>query len=247
MNGDQNLNFGSMKMGTGKAFIIGSLSNSTTVQKNWITNSGRVFLVESVPFTQYFGEGQNSASPPAAARRQYYRHPTNPISRLPGHPSLPPTLAQRTDEPLKLAAENAPQEAGLVMDYDLVDSGEYGELVFSGDTTYAVTGPLLVDDTVTFESGTVVKFTDGSSPDDPIVGIQTVNVVSPSDPYSPAVLTSVDDNSVGEAIGSGSPVTATYNFYLNAGQDGDGNWARFGRIQLEICLCGVGHWRRRMF
>jgi hypothetical protein len=47
---DEWLDFGTMKMFRGKAFIMGDESNSVPVQKQWLTVQGRSFLVERVRF-----------------------------------------------------------------------------------------------------------------------------------------------------------------------------------------------------
>jgi hypothetical protein len=242
-NGNENLDFGSMKMGPGKAFVIGSTANATPVQKQWITNGGRVFLIESVPFTNISAKLRNLPAPGGSTTNSN----GSQQSRLQGFPTkLPPApaQAQREDQPIKLAVESPPQEPGFVMDFDLVnwasdENGdiEYGELVFNGDTTYVVTGPVFVDDTLTLESGTVVKFTD-VDPDDnygEIVGIQAGNVISPTDPFAPAVLTSVYDNSVGDAVASGIPVMGSYNFYLSLEQ-----YCSLGVQNLRVAYAATG-------
>lgn len=46
---DDSLSFGSMRMGQGKAFLIGTGSPSVEVEKRWLTLNGRQFLIEEVP------------------------------------------------------------------------------------------------------------------------------------------------------------------------------------------------------
>ena len=46
--GDEFLDFGVMKMGQGKAFIMGNDTNSVPVNKSWRTIAGRTFLVEQL-------------------------------------------------------------------------------------------------------------------------------------------------------------------------------------------------------
>src|SRR6202042_1977402 len=47
-DGDSYLEFGAMKMGRGKAFMLGDSSSAAPVFKEWVTSQGRTFLVESI-------------------------------------------------------------------------------------------------------------------------------------------------------------------------------------------------------
>ena len=60
---DVQLDFGTMKMGRGKAFVIGNESNSVPVNKQWVTIQGRTFLVEQVPFSAVAAKLQNLPAP----------------------------------------------------------------------------------------------------------------------------------------------------------------------------------------
>lgn len=64
---DENLEFGSIKMIPGKAFLLGTNEASVTVTKQWIQLNGKQFLIESVPMAA-LSEGL-STLPPASARR----------------------------------------------------------------------------------------------------------------------------------------------------------------------------------
>jgi hypothetical protein len=91
----------------------------------------------------------------------------------------------------------------LVIDYDLLSSS--GDVTLDGDTTYLVSSPVNITSVLTIEGGTVVKFnyTNGIS-----VSGYASNIVCLTRRYSPAVFTSMNDNSVGQVI-SGSTGTPT--------------------------------------
>jgi hypothetical protein len=214
-NGDQRIDFGIMKMAPGRAFMVGSPSNSILVRKQWVTVNGRTFLVEDVPFSAIAAKLQTL---PASAGGTSNSVQQGLLKGFPKNLPPPPSVASRSDQPLRLAAQNSRTEKALVMDYDLVSSGYYGDFTFSGDTTFLIDGPVYFSGTTTIEPSSVIKFTDGSDSED-LVSLSVENLNCPTAPYQTATMTSADDNSVGEAIGSGSPVTASYNFYLDTDPD----------------------------
>jgi hypothetical protein len=64
---DERLDFGIMKMERGKAFVMGSESNSVPVNKSWRTMQGRTFLVEQVQF----GDVATQLAPTALVSNRY--------------------------------------------------------------------------------------------------------------------------------------------------------------------------------
>src|SRR5207253_527546 len=57
------LDFGDMKLGPGKAFFMGNPTNIFPVTKEWVTNQGRVFLIEEVPFSAVSNQLQSLSAP----------------------------------------------------------------------------------------------------------------------------------------------------------------------------------------
>jgi len=222
-NDDVSLRFGGMSTGRGKAFFIGDSTNAISVRKTWVTALGRTFLVEQVPFHAIAARVQTLPAPGTASINIPAQKPR--LRQLPDQLPDAPLLARHEGEQLRLAEANPPKETGLVMDYLLVDWWAYGNLItyqdydFAANTTYLITGPVYITGTTTIEPGAIIKFTDASSPDDPAGGLNVEYLACPTGAQPMAILTSVDDNSVGEPIGSGSPVTGTYNFYLRDGGD----------------------------
>lgn len=202
--GDEFLDFGVMKMGQGKAFILGNVTNSVPVIKSWRTIAGRTFLVEQLQLDSisaqlqslpsYSGGGNGTGG---TGSEQIH------FQGFPKH--LPPRsrLANRVDQKLKLAGTH-PQEKGLVLDYLSLNTAANQTL--KGNTTYYVSGNVNLSGTTIIEGGTVVKFAN-SSPTLTILG--PINCQTA--PYSMAVFTSKDDDTVGQQI-TGSTGTPSGNY-----------------------------------
>jgi hypothetical protein len=146
-------------------------------------------------------------------------HPTPQLSTLNSHLALPPAreLVSNTNRML-IASADANHKSGVVLDYDEIDSGETDDVIFEAGTTYFINGDVIIDTTATFEGGTVIKCADGGAGFIEFTGTSDSTAVWETDPYHPAIFTSMDDNSVGETIAgsSGSPATPpdNQNYYL---------------------------------
>jgi hypothetical protein len=109
-------------------------------------------------------------------------------------------------------AKTADPARGLVLDYVTVNATRTN-FVFQGDSTYYISGPIMLWGTNTFEGGTVIKYAANA-------GITIAPTMIPcgikwqAGPYCPVVFTAKDDNSVGELI-SDSTGTPT-GYYANA-------------------------------
>ena len=207
---DATLDFGTMQMGRGKAFVMGNESNSVPVNKHWVTIQGRTFLIEEIQLSGVATKLQKLPTPGNNGNN------TNHAQLIQGFPKqLPalPGLAKRSGEELKLADAAAAPQNGLVLDYTLINTDQ-SDFTFQGDSTYYVTGPVNLSGTTTIEGGTVIKFSDDNGEYLSVGG----GLVCPSGQYQMAVLTSQDDDTVGETISgsSHSPVTGTQNCYLQS-------------------------------
>ena len=202
ITGDQILNFGTMQMGKGRAFMLGTNAASAPVTKQWLSLGGRTFLIESVLL--------NALGP------QLERLPGGGQSKLhlPHQPMLakaapPPTLkqfnlparrvAKKSPSTMRLASQNAPTE-GLLLDYDL--SGSLGDFTFQSDTEYFITNVVNISGTATFERQTVLKFAANTN-----ATIIAADTVWNTAPYGYAYFTGKDDDTVGAQIdgSTGSP------------------------------------------
>jgi RHS repeat-associated protein len=235
---DERLDFGVMQMDRGKAFIMGNESNSVPVSKSWRTIQGRTFLVEQVQYDAVAAQIQSLPAPSnggsgtggtGAQQILYQGFP----KRLP----LLPTKTNRSNKRLKLAHKQSP-EKGLVLDYTLVN-GSFANATFLGDTTYFITGTVNLSGTTTFEGGTVIKFTNNP-------GSLALNISGPivcqTGPYHMAVLTGMDDDSVGEKVSgsSGNPSGAYALDALNDTYTGGSVNLQYLRISYAVFGCLMG-------
>ncbi len=196
---DDTLEFGSMRIGAGKAFSLSGGGRSIPVTKGWMTIQNRVFLVEAVPVARANAELarigiQQAATKPKNRDRLFAAN----LRPFPPAPNRKPTVKK-----VETAALAMPTR-GLVVDYEL--SGTLGSQTLKGDTTYHLVGNATVTN-LTIEGGTVVKFTNGVSLQIPSGG----TVDCQTDPYRIAVFTSQNDDSAGAIIGTstGNPVPSS--------------------------------------
>jgi hypothetical protein len=204
---DESLNFGTMQMVPGKAFVLGEDTPLVQVGKSWVSLDGRQFLVEAVPVAAMADELESLPLPTTQARI------STTIKTLSKKLVLPPQhLVKRNAPPMKLATLDLRRKPGVVLDYVTVNS-TLTNFTFQGDTTYYISGSFdLWGTNNLIEGGTIIKFTnnasilvnDGST--DPAIQFST-------SAYRPAIFTSKDDNSVGNTI-SGSTGSPT-GYYAN--------------------------------
>ena len=227
-SGDNFLDFGAMKMGQGKAFMLGGRSNTVPVVKQWVSSQGRTFLVESVlldaiaskmaTLPAYSGSSGSSISIPgtnsgAGSQSKIHKTQESLASLAPPLPNfknlkLPsPKLAKKGSATMSLAG-GAPNTKGLVLDY-YTFNGSQTDFTFQSDSTYYVTNEVDLSGTTIIEGGTVIKYSTN--------GIETIvpaDLVWKTGPYRPAIFTAIDDDSVGEHISgsSGTPTGTNYGF-----------------------------------
>ena len=164
---DENLNFGAMRMGLGRAFMLGQNPlDGVNVAKQWLNVNGRTILTESVSLPAIASQLNQlpSAQPATAGTAQRTVPATSSVERVSSRGGtknsilnvvskqrlLPsPKLAAATRKKMKLASVS-PASQGLVLDYVEIDTGtDAGDYTFQSDTTYYVTGNFYVDGTST--------------------------------------------------------------------------------------------------
>jgi hypothetical protein len=202
---DTILTFGSMNMVRGKAFAIADpTKKGAWVYKSWQKIQGRTFLVEELPLHAIQAQVEQLPAPASAGATTNSSGPL--INKLSTPRTLPPfRLAQTDTKPIQLARSDVNYNAGVVLDYVVVSGG--GPYTFKADTTYWVDGEFSAYNSI-FEGGTVLKFDSSGQLDVYVPNCQTSM-------YRPAIFTSINDNSVGEAIGSGTPYCGDVNTFLN--------------------------------
>ncbi len=218
---DTTLAFGTMKMMRGKAFSIGGQAQTSArsggipVAKSWQHLSGRTFLVEELPVQTI--ESQLEQLPVPANASTALNSPNSMRHKVSATRLLPPVrLVQTSTNAMQLAKADLQQKRCVVLDYVTLNMIT-GDFTFAGDTTYYVSDCISISGDVTIEGGAVVKY---ASNDDADIFLLEDTICCKTDRYRPAIFTSVDDNSVGETIGTGNP----YGYY--------------GKVGLYLAGCG---------
>lgn len=204
---DTTLRFGSMKMGPGRAFLIGATNsasfNPARVYKNWVTTDGRTFLVEQVPYQRIAAQIATLSASRAVRSAAIPRHFS--LSRL-----LPRRrLFAVTTNSIRLAQTDLRRKRGLDFDYIAVDCPETNFTFISG-TTYAVSGSFSLYGTTTIQGGAVIKG-GGLNID------ENGSIVCQTGPYFSAWFTSPHDETVGDVVDEmqGSPSVEDVTTFLN--------------------------------
>ena len=199
---DEALDFGVMKMGMGRAFLMGDETNSSVgnavVGKQWVQMGGRWILVEEVPVAALADKLATLPVPQVTSVKMGTKA-VRPVAS--GKLPLPPqhlAKAGDTGQPMRMTKASG-LSRGLVLDYQLLNSGQT-DFTFQQDTTYYISGTVNLDGTSTFEGGAVLKYAANSS-----INLLSTNLNWQASAYRPVIFTAIDDNSVGESLGSGNP------------------------------------------
>jgi hypothetical protein len=201
---DDSLSIGTMAMGQGKAFLIGSNSSSVDVEKRWLAINGRQFLIEEIPLVSI--AAAIDSLPPYVTQTSTAMKPVASKNLI-----LPLQRITHTSPKASFLAKAMPSCRGLVLDYITMISQT--NWVFHGDTTYFLSGPVSLWGTNNvIEGGAVLKYTNNAGlyvnrqSTTPAVQFQT-------SAYRPAIFTAWNDDSVGDTI-SGSTGNPT-NYCAN--------------------------------
>jgi hypothetical protein len=229
---DDTLRFGKLTMTHGRAFafqVSGTNSPSQTrVYKSWLHLSGRTFLVEQVPVP--YVAADLDALPLSASLPK----PASSTSRLASGGSAYPMghgLVASTNRIL-IASVNSPKQPGVVLDYNTVDDGS-DTYTFASGQTYYISGTVNLTGTTTIKGGAIIKYDSDAQ-----LTVTSVDCATTVD--SPAILTSMNDDSVGESIdgSTGVPIIdytvetgspGAFGAYIYYG-DGDEHLAQRGQL-----------------
>jgi hypothetical protein len=256
---DEQLDFGAMFMGRGKAFALGDEpldEHAVPVGKTWGgTPDGRRFLVESVSYAALqpllqglplaaAGKPAEQDAPPMLARKPAPVPAAQFAARLPKAPAVKRSAWEkiqmaRVTPSLQPSTFHAPPARGVILDYTLVNADK-SNLVFQADTTYYVSGPVnLRGSNTVFEGGAVIKY----APTNTAKLVLKSNLTWQASAYRPVVMTARDDHSVGEAIGSASlsGYYASYALYVDsyaAGTNFNLHHLRISHAHTAVCFFG---------
>jgi hypothetical protein len=219
---DSTLKFGKMTMTRGKAFIVGQqTTNAVAVYKSWFHADGRTFLVEQVPLNYIADDLQTLPLSTNILTAQITKDPVLYVAQA--KRQFPPAreVIKYTNQ-LLVASIDLSKQQGVVLDYNEINTDQT-DFTFEAETTYYISGGVILSGTTTIQGGAVIKFSDaldgGTYNYDPSYGIgngvlSCDQINCETDPYHPAVFTSMNDDSVGETISgsSGSPSTLSITF-----------------------------------
>jgi len=152
---DEDLDFGTMQMGRGKAFLLERGGGDIPVSKQWLKLEGRDFLVEEVAVPDIDEALQALPAAEGASLNSAAGSVRHVVSKQRLLPALP--LAQAGTNEMQLAGLSLPSQ-GLVLDYQMT-IGTRTNFTFQADTTYYIRTPgLTLYGTNTFEGGAVLKY-----------------------------------------------------------------------------------------
>lgn len=135
--------------------------------------------------------------------------------------------------------------SGVVIDYIETLGGTIGAAkVFQGDTTYLVDDPVYCNGPVTIEGAAIFKYWNSTGPYAKTTFIQLNNTLTlKTGPYRPAILTALDDDSVGDMHpwSWGDPTQLAYaNPALIAANSLTLSHCRFAYAKLALKCTGYG-------
>lgn len=200
---DETISWGSMRLGRGKAFDLGSVQGNhsrTLVRKKYMNYQGNEILFEKVQLPQIQSGLLQLPLQSRLNSSNHFKYADNFVI-----PALPSEMAEK--KPMSLALGMG-MEDGFVLDYTeiLSDQTNY---VFQGDMTYYISSQYNLYGETTIEGGTVLKFSQSSG-----ALLCNGNLVCATGPYRPAVFTSQNDDTVGETISGSTGVPGTGLNYL---------------------------------
>lgn len=246
---DQTLNYGTMRMGRGRAFSTATTASPSTalrVTKQLVSVANQNFLTEDVPWEQAAealqslpSSGTNDPPPQASARHTMPRKQMIAQLSARAAKSVAKTAksfkerlvdAQRL-APIKIAAIQPQPNSGFVMDYEMVQSWSY--YTFQSGHTYLVSYGTQIG-SITIESGAVIKYSGGDLE-------ATYSIDCPTSGPK-AVLTDINDDSVGEIIpGSSGYFTVYHTSYCALNLDPlDGVAAEIQNLDIRFSYIGIG-------
>jgi hypothetical protein len=223
---DHDVSWGRMRLGHGKAFELGEQQNPSkhvSVRRQYVMVNGRRILLEMVPLKNIQSGLQKL--PLQASLKSKLPTLASKTLMLPKAP-----LAQTSKRPMKLAAAT-PSNKGYVLDYVEINA-DTTDITFQGDTTYFISAPFGVYGTMTFEGGTVLKYDVNYSYIWDVGGLDCK-----TSPYRPAVITSMDDNTVGETISGSSGMPSTGSGSAGIILDGRMAGASTGILVHDMRFC----------
>ena len=209
---DETLDWGAVRMAAGKAWMTGEGPGrkEVRVSKRWHTLEGEGcrFLIEQIPYPEV--EQMLSTLPEyegAAARPV-----TTPDRMLAALARRVPALPGMADTNAMEVAEVGRAGAGLLVDYVMLATSATN-YAFNSTTTYYISSQVSLVGETTITGGAVLKVAETNTAKLSLAG----PLVCRTSPFKMAVITSANDNGVGETISgsTGNPSSVNGGTFLD--------------------------------
>jgi hypothetical protein len=201
---DEDVDWGALRLGNGQAILLGRSASAARLPtgKRWImTADKRHMLVEQVPFAVLL---KQLLSKPHGASLQPRAKAQRHLASLNDLPRLQP--AKATSKTMEYASVQVP-DRGLLLDYVTLINTSSNGYTFQCDRTYYIVGTVHLSGTTVCEGGTVIKFPNSPAAKISMSGPLQCNVAL----YRSVVMTSKDDNTIGDTVGNGETSPTNYN------------------------------------
>jgi len=204
---DQTLDFGTMQMIPGRAFLLGANARvgQALVSKRWLLLNGSQFLVEEVPVEALATQLATLPVTQQVSANVGIKTTQSMVLRKLQFSSQHLAKAGVKGQSIRLV-QSAKPTTGVVLDYQTVSGYINTNFTFKGDTTYFISSPVTLNTTSAFEGGAVIKFPTNSSIT--VANISGLNWMATA--YRPVVFTAQDDDSVGESISGSTGIPSGY-------------------------------------
>jgi hypothetical protein len=240
---DEYLDFGGMQMGQGVAFSLSENGDPMDPQggvrvcKSWVDDpaTGRHFLVETVPYawlqplTQGLPPKQAALNKPKGPLWAKVRPNRSALlaslpkpERNQAGSARPPGAPAPSNGKMQISKGPLPPQRGVVLDYTTINANKVN-FTFQGDTTYYVSGPVILSgsgtgatNTTTFEGGSVLKY----SPTNTAKLTVQNRITWQGTSYRPVVMTARDDPTVGDTIARNTITNYDTALYIDAATAG---------------------------
>jgi RHS repeat-associated protein len=222
---DTTIGFGEFVLGVGKAYALsnrGTNANSASapVGKELVRHEGRVFLVESLEYSQVRKalvalntSGSDKASRTASVSPSSGKKPNSKdlasakqgSSKLPNIPAASTanrTLSMDANNKRVLASVQSSARDGVWIDYVAsIASGVYSTTVFKADQTVFVQGATYYNGPLTIEGGCVIKYPNSTGANATTAFIQINSALAlNTSMWRPAVFCAGDENNLGDQL-----------------------------------------------
>jgi hypothetical protein len=218
---DVEIDFGSTKIGAGKAFAADNQDVSVPVRKAFGMIDNRRFLVEKIeypkakPFLDNLDQaaaGKPRNNIPQIAKRKPVKSDQELVAQLTQKPRGKRTASTGKPKTSELMAMDWKARPAFVIDFMLGTTGSIANFTFKADSTYYISGTVTCSGSTVFESS-VLKYTNSAQ----------LRVTGPVDfrvsSGRPVIMTAIDDESIGETVRT----NALTGKYATVALDLDGN------------------------